>query len=89
MPINLCGGNKAKKANYLLSGHWSEKARREAARYITPNIVWEDPEDTYLSIDGPEKWSVDKDATYFHYTSADTRQGLEFQNFPYHAVPKD
>merc|ERR1712134_215591 len=31
IPLNLLGGiNEGKTANYLMSGHWSEKARNEA-----------------------------------------------------------
>ena len=30
---------------------------------------------------------MDEDAAYFHYTSADTRQGLEIRNFNFDAVP--
>ena len=71
--MNLCGGNRNKIANYLISGHWSEKARREASRFIKTHEVWTDPTDMYLAIDGPEKWTYDKDATYFHYCQADTR----------------
>ena len=40
-----------------------------------------------MTVDGPERWTYDKDATYFHYCTADTRHGFEFHNFPYHGVP--
>ena len=73
MPMNLCGGDKPKVGNYLLSGHWSEKARVEGAKYIKPHTVWSDPADEFFTIPGPEKWTYDKDATFFHYCTADTR----------------
>jgi len=88
IPMNLCGGSKPKVGNYLLNGHWSEKARSEGAKYVDTHTVWTDPEDKFLTVDGPEKWTYNKDATYFHYCTADTRQGFEFHNFPYHGVPE-
>ena len=45
LPMNLCGGNKGKVGNYLLNGHWSEKARVEGAKYIKAHTVWTDPKD--------------------------------------------
>jgi len=86
--LNLCGGNKSKVANYLLNGHWSEKARVEASKYVKTHTVWTDPEEKFLTVDGPENWTYDKDATYFHYTACDTRHGFEFHDFPYHGVPE-
>ena len=43
IPMNLCGGNKAKVANYLNTGYWAEKARVEGAKYVKTHTVWSDP----------------------------------------------
>jgi phosphoserine aminotransferase len=44
IPYNLLGGaNTGKKAHYLTTGHWSECARREAAKLCSVIEVW--PED--------------------------------------------
>ena len=32
-------------------------------------------------------WEIDQNAAYFHYTSADTRQGLEIRDFDFDAIP--
>jgi len=42
----------------------------------------------YFELPDGDKWDIPKDSTYVHYTSADTRQGLEFQNFAYDAIPE-
>ncbi|GMI15144.1 hypothetical protein TrLO_g12228 [Triparma laevis f. longispina] len=89
IPLNLMGGeNEGKAADYLMSGHWSEKARNEAKQFGKVNEVAKDPEGTYFSIPPASEWNTDPNAAYFHYTSADTRQGLEIRNFDYDALPE-
>jgi len=90
IPLNLMGGaNEGKSANYLMSGHWSEKSRNEARLFGKVTEVGIDPKGLYFDEPDSSKWDseMDKDAAYFHYTSADTRQGLEIRNFDYSAVP--
>jgi phosphoserine aminotransferase len=89
IPLNLLGGvNEGKTANYLMSGHWSEKARNEARLFGKVTEVAVDPKGLYFDIPDGRTWEMDKDAAYFHYTSADTRQGLEIRNFDFGAVPE-
>lgn len=121
VPLNLLGkpGNYAsqktsggvyKIANYVRSGHWSEKARDEARmygqsapacccwtrflaqlsllRYCHVHETNNDPTDLYLDLPPGEEWNIDPRGAYIHYTAADTRQGLEFQDFPYHVIPE-
>jgi phosphoserine aminotransferase len=89
IPLNLLGGvNEGKSANYLMSGHWSEKARNEARLFGKVTEVAVDPKGLYFDIPDSKTWQMDKDAAYFHYTSADTRQGLEIRDFDFSAVPE-
>jgi phosphoserine aminotransferase len=89
IPLNLLGGeNEGKTANYLMSGHWSEKARNEARLFGKVTEVAVDPKGLYFDIPSGKTWEVDKDGAYFHYTSADTRQGLEIRDFDFGAVPE-
>jgi len=94
IPMNLLGkpGNwrttHYKTANYVRNGHWSEKARDEARMYCHVNEVNHDPEDLYFTVPDGKDWNIDKKAAFLHYTAADTRQGFEFQNFPYDVVPE-
>jgi len=89
IPLNLLGGtNEGKSANFLMSGHWSEKARNEARVFGKVTEVGVDPTGLYFDLPASKTWEIDPDAAYFHYTSADTRQGLEIRNFDYDAVPK-
>jgi len=94
IPMNLLGrpGNRAttqyKTANYVRNGHWSEKARDEARMYCHVHETNLDPEDLYFDVPKGKDWNIDKKAAYIHYTAADTRQGFEFQKFPYDDVPE-
>jgi phosphoserine aminotransferase len=89
IPLNLLGGaNEGKTANYLMSGHWSEKARNEARLFGKVTEVGVDPKGLYFGGPDSSTWKMDEEAAYFHYTSADTRQGLEIRNFDYAAVPE-
>eukprot|EP00750_Incisomonas_marina_P014732 INCI17831.1.p1 GENE.INCI17831.1~~INCI17831.1.p1 ORF type:complete len:425 (+),score=70.74 INCI17831.1:152-1426(+) len=90
LPLNLCGGNRVKKANYIMNGHWSEKALHEAQLMgIDCHEVCHDDTGLYFTLPKEESWNFALDANYIHYTSADTRQGFEYQEFPYHLIPKD
>mmetsp|Transcript_4105 Transcript_4105/g.11555 ORF Transcript_4105/g.11555 Transcript_4105/m.11555 type:complete len:431 (-) Transcript_4105:118-1410(-) len=90
LPLNLMGGhNTGRSANYLMSGHWSEKARNEARLFGKVHEVGVDPSGLYFDIPDASTWEVDPHGSYFHYTSADTRQGLEMRNFPFDVVPCD
>jgi len=89
IPLNLMGGvNEGKTANYLMSGHWSEKARNEARLFGEVTEVAEDPQGLYFDIPDSSTWQMDPKGAYFHYTSADTRQGLEIRDFDFSAVPE-
>jgi phosphoserine aminotransferase len=89
IPLNLLGGeNEGKNANFLMSGHWSEKARNEARMFGKVREVAVDPKGLYFEIPDGKTWETDPDGAYFHYTSADTRQGLEIRDFDFSAVPE-
>merc|ERR1712226_449633 len=79
---------RVKSANYLMSGHWSEKARNEARLFGKVTEVAVDPKGLYFEIPDGKTWEMDNDAAYFHYTSADTRQGLEIRDFDFRAIPE-
>jgi len=94
IPMNLLGQSghwrttHYKTANYVRNGHWSEKARDEARMYCHVNETNLDPEDLYFTVPDAKDWDIDPKGRYLHYTAADTRQGFEFQEFPFDAVPE-
>eukprot|EP00932_Pfiesteria_piscicida_P011484 SRR837773.22656.p2 GENE.SRR837773.22656~~SRR837773.22656.p2 ORF type:complete len:322 (-),score=157.51 SRR837773.22656:21-863(-) len=71
-----------------MSGHWSEKARNEARMFGRVTEVAVDPKGLYFEIPEGKTWEMDRQGAYLHYTSADTRQGLEIRDFDFSAVPE-
>jgi len=90
IPLNMLGGkNEGKPANYLMSGHWSEKSRNECRLFGDVKEVAVDPKGLYFDIPPSKEWDLDTNGAYLHYTSADTRQGLEIRDFDFAGVPAD
>ena len=83
VPIN-CLHNKA---DYLVTGIWSEKAAKEAVRYgrlgsiKTINAQCINDEGLRDFVDA-DQWSLSADADYLHYTPNETIGGLEFHQPP-------
>ncbi len=74
-------------ADYLLSGHWSEKAAREAAPYVQVRSVADARSDGYTAIPDPARWTCSDDAAYLHYTPNETIHGLELPWIPETRTP--
>lgn len=65
LPLNL-GAAPQSVARYRCDGHWGNKAFREAG-LLTQAGRWED-------------WNLDAAASYCHYTSNETIEGLQFRD---------
>lgn len=89
LPLNLCANGNDDTCTYLMNGHWSEKAYNEAKMFTNVEQTWVDPKGLYFDLPDPADWKINPKAKYLHYTAADTRQGFEFQDFPYDKIPKD
>jgi len=90
VPLNLMGD--AGQADYLLTGQWSLKSAREAARYGQVNIVADaagaNGADTagangaYTHIPEQSVWKLSREAAYLHLCTSETIEGVEFQRDP-------
>ena len=80
IPMNLApeGGS----ADYIVSGHWGEKAVREAAPYVRARVAASSEKDGYLRLPSRESWDLDPNAAYLHYTPNETIHGIEFHDIP-------
>jgi len=78
IPMNLARPDQP--ADYLISGHWSEKALAEAAHYCRPRVAASSADGGYRDI--PDGWQVSDDAAYLHYTPNETIHGVEFHQVP-------
>ena len=80
VPMNLAGPDDV--ADYVVSGHWGEKAAGEAAPYVRVNVAASSRDDGYMRLPPPETWRLDPRAAYLHYTPNETIHGVEFHQVP-------
>ncbi|MCO6433398.1 3-phosphoserine/phosphohydroxythreonine transaminase, partial [Nitrosomonas nitrosa] len=80
VPMNLLRGKR--KADYVNTGQWSQKAIDEARKYCQVNIA-ASSEDARFTYAPPSKsWVIDPDTAYVHYTPNETIGGVEFNWVP-------
>jgi len=91
LPLNLIGRGNAGKADYILSGSWSTKSYKEAARYGDAAVAASSGERTTVDgaeqgpwtwFPGIEQWRVRADSAYVHLCSNETIGGIEFVDWP-------
>ncbi len=95
VPLNLIGRGGAAKADYILSGIWSNKSHKEAQRYGDIAIAASSGSETMLdgAMQAPwtwfpavDTWTVRPDASYLHLCSNETIGGVEFSDWPHLAA---
>ncbi len=91
VPLNLIGRNGSGKADYILTGIWSNKSYKEAQRYgdiavaassgteVTLDGVRQDPWTWFPKV---QDWKLRPDAAYLHLCSNETIGGVEFADWP-------
>ena len=86
VPLNLSRGAKA---DYAVTGSWSQKSQKEARKYCDVHLcVDAGGEGGYGHIPDPAGWSVRRDAQYLHVCTNETIDGVEFHAVPdSHGVP--
>jgi phosphoserine aminotransferase len=81
VPLNLF--RYKKMADYIDTGIWSRKAIAEARRYGQINIATQlEKKDSLIHIPPQEKWTLNPNAAYVHYTPNETIDGVEFHWVP-------
>lgn len=69
------------KADYIVTGTWSDKAAKEAEKYGSVNYVVPKV-DKYLGVPPLDQWKLSEDADYVYYCSNETVGGVEFNFIP-------
>lgn len=91
VPMNLIGRGGAGKADYILSGSWSNKSYKEAQRYGDISIAASSGDSAvekgveqgpWTWFPTPESWKVRPDAAYLHLCCNETIGGVEFSQWP-------
>ncbi|MFT8321842.1 MAG: 3-phosphoserine/phosphohydroxythreonine transaminase [Bacillus sp. (in: firmicutes)] len=80
IPMNLLEENKV--AYYALTGAWSEKALKEAAKIGETAVTVSSKEANYTYIPNLEEIKVPEDAAYLHVTSNNTIFGTQWHAYP-------
>lgn len=80
LPLNLAGPDAT--ADYLLTGHWGEKALENARPSLNTHVAGSSKADRYRSITPASEWQLTPGAAYFHYTPNETIHGVEFHSVP-------
>lgn len=80
IPMNLAGPDD--RADFVVTGHWGEKAVREASPYLKVQIAASSEADNFRRLPPREGWRLDPRAAYVHYTPNETIHGVEFHDVP-------
>ncbi len=80
IPMNLM--NKNKKADFVITGQWANKAYKEAARYGEAKAVASSADKTYSYIPKLNKEDFTPDADYFHICMNNTIYGTKWNELP-------
>lgn len=80
VPLNLM--RPGRPADHVVTGQWSKKAVGEAARYGTAHVAVTTEADRYTRAPTQDEWRLSPDASYVHYCSNETIDGVEFHWTP-------
>lgn len=78
IPLNLADDKDT--ADYVITGSWSNKAYKEAAKYINPNIAVNSK--PYIRVPNQQDWNLTQNAKYVHITPNETIEGVAFDAVP-------
>jgi phosphoserine aminotransferase len=80
VPLNLAGEGDV--ADYLHTGHWSERAIREGRRLVELRVVADEAASGYTAVPAQSALEFTRSARYVHYTPNETIGGVEFPYVP-------
>ena len=86
VPLNLAAriGKTAanSKADFVVTGSWSQKSLQEAQRYCSTALAASNQESGHTALPMPASWRLSPEASYVHICSNETIQGVEFHELP-------
>ncbi len=80
LPINL--SSPEGHAVYAINGHWGKLAIKEASRFTQTTSTAEISEGVYANIPDYDATQLNPNADYFHYTSNETLEGVQWHQLP-------
>ena len=79
VPMNLSRGESA---DFVVTGAWSEKSVKEAAKYCSPNTAASSENTGFTALPEPSSWRLSAGARYVHVCTNETIHGVEFHSLP-------
>ena len=79
VPLNLSRGGQV---DFVVTGSWSQKSIKEAARYAKPALAASNADSNHTTLPLPGSWQLSPDAQYVHICSNETIHGVEFHELP-------
>lgn len=76
------------RVDYVISGHWSNTAIRQATPYVDVHIAASSADTGFRTIPPRESWQLSDAAAYVHITANETIHGVEYRP-AWGAVPPD
>lgn len=80
VPLNLAAAGAP--ADYLDTGHWSQRAIVEARRFVLVRVAADEAISNYTTVPAQASLRFSADAAYLHYTPNETIGGVEFPYVP-------
>ena len=82
VPLNLLTEKNGKKADYIVTGNFANKAYKEAVKYGDIACVASSKEDNFTYIPDVDKIEFRKDTDYVHITTNNTIYGTRYTKLP-------
>jgi phosphoserine aminotransferase len=79
VPLNL---SRAGSVDFVVTGSWSQKSLKEAARYCSPSVIASNEASRHTELPDPASWQFSQGASYVHVCTNETIDGVEFQQLP-------
>ncbi len=80
LPINI--SSKQGEAIYAINGHWGKQALKEAGRFTQVSSTAKVNDEVYAGIPSYDDNELNAKADYFHYTSNETLEGVQWHKLP-------
>jgi phosphoserine aminotransferase len=80
IPLNFLSAGR--KADYIITGSWAQKAAKEAKRVGSINVMSTEENGIFKRIPALSELSFSKDSCYAHLTSNNTIFGTQWKEFP-------
>lgn len=81
VPMNMLGARNT--ADFVITGSWSQKSFKEAAKYCTPHLAATGQSaDGFTRAPGRAEWQLSDDPAYVHLCTNETIHGVETFDIP-------